>query len=66
MTMDDSKHAQLDLKKVIPERMSILRSLPVEVKQQINGEEAQAFLYGEDLPDGLMEKLEVYMVKEQE
>lgn len=34
-----------------PERMSILRSLPVEIKQQIAGEEAHAFLYDEEVPD---------------
>ena len=45
-----------------PERMAILRSLPVEVKQQISGEEAQAFLYKEELPDSLLEKLKDYLV----
>jgi len=46
-----------------PERMAILRSLPVEVKQQITGEEAQAFLYKEELPDSLLEKLKDYLVE---
>lgn len=49
-----------------PERMAILRSLPIEIKQQITGEEAQAFLYKEDLPDTLMEKLKDYLVPEDE
>jgi len=47
-----------------PERMAILRSLPVEIKQQITGKEAQAFLYKEELPDSLLEKLKDYIVPE--
>jgi len=45
-----------------PERMAILRSLPLEIKQQITGEEAQAFLYKEELPESLLEKLKDYLV----
>jgi len=48
-----------------PERMAILRSLPVEVKQQITGEEAQAFLYKEELPDSLLEKLKDYLAEDE-
>ncbi|NDY43356.1 hypothetical protein G3N55_10955 [Dissulfurirhabdus thermomarina] len=47
-----------------PARMAVLRSLPLEIKQQITGEEAQAFLYGEPLPESLMEKLGPYLVDE--
>lgn len=47
-----------------PERMAILRSLPVEIKQQITGEEAAAFLHKEELPDSLMEKLKDYILPE--
>lgn len=53
--------APLDKNKILPERMAALRSLPVEVKQQLTGEEAQAFLYGEELPAGLAEKLKDYL-----
>jgi hypothetical protein len=49
-----------------PERMAILRALPIEIKEKITGEEAQAFLYKETLPDSLMEKLKDYMVSEDE
>lgn len=45
-----------------PERMAILRSLPIEIKQRITGEEAQAFLYKESLPESLLEKLGDYIV----
>ena len=47
-----------------PERMAVLRALPIEIKQQITGEEAQAFLYKETLPDSLLEKLKDYLVPE--
>lgn len=46
--------------------MAILRSLPIEIKQQITGEEAQAFLYEENLPDSLQEKLKEYLVEDQQ
>lgn len=48
-------------KKPNPERVAILRSLPLEIKSQITGEEAQAFMYDEDLPESLLEKLKDYM-----
>ena len=47
-----------------PERMAVLRTLPIEIKQKITGEEAQAFLYNEELPDSLMDKLKDYLVPE--
>jgi hypothetical protein len=47
-----------------PQRMAVLRSLPLEIKQQITGEEAQAFLYKEPLPDSLVEKLKPYLAEE--
>jgi hypothetical protein len=52
---------ELDKEKIIPERMAALRSLPIEIKQKLTGEEAQAFLYGEELPDDLVEKLKDYI-----
>jgi len=44
-----------------PERVALLRSLPLEIKSQITGEEAQAIMYGEDLPESLLEKLKDYL-----
>ena len=44
-----------------PQRMAVLRSLPLEIKQQITGEEARAFLYNEELPESLLEKLKDYL-----
>ncbi len=51
----------IDKEKIDPERMAILRSLPLEVKETISGEEAQAFLCNEVVPDSLLEKLKDYM-----
>jgi len=55
--------ADLDKGKIDPERMRVLRSLPVEIKEKITGEEARAFLYNEELPESLLEKLEGYLVQ---
>ena len=54
-------HAGPLKKKPDPQRMAILRALPLEIKEQITGEEAQAFLYKEELPDTLLEKLKDYL-----
>ena len=48
-----------------PERMAILRALPLEIKQQITGEEARAFLHNEELPESLLEKLKDYLIDEE-
>jgi hypothetical protein len=48
-------------KKPDPERVALLRALPLEIKSQITGEEAQAFMYGEDPPESLLEKLKDYL-----
>ncbi len=45
-----------------PERVAVLRSLPIEVKEKITGEEAAAFMYDRPLPDSLLEKLKDYIV----
>ncbi len=47
-----------------PQRVAVLRSLPLEVKQQITGEEAEAFMYNRELPDSLLEKLKGYLTEE--
>jgi hypothetical protein len=49
-------------KKPAPQRMAMLRSLPIEIKQQITGEEADALLYDKELPDTLLEKLKDYLM----
>ncbi|BDD88483.1 hypothetical protein [Desulfofustis limnaeus] len=59
--MANSPKPGLDKDRIIPERMAALRSLPVEVKQQLTGEEARAFLYGEPLPEALIDKLKPFL-----
>ena len=58
--MDNGK-AEPRREKPDPQRMAVRLSLPREIKQQITGEEAQAFLYNEDLPESLLEKLKDYL-----
>ena len=53
-------------KKPDPERMAALRALPEEIKKKITGEEADAFLHDEDLPESLLEKLKDYLVPDDE
>jgi len=55
---------ELNKEKIDPERMKVLRSLPLEIKEQLSGEESRAFLYGEELPESLMHKLEGYLIAE--
>ena len=57
----DNGHIGPRKEKPNPQRMAVLRSLPLEIKQQITGEEAQAFLYNEELPESLLEKLKDYL-----
>ncbi len=66
MTEHVKGHAPPRKEKPDPERMAFLRSLPIEVKQKITGEEAQALLYNEELPDSLLEKLKDYLVDDQD
>jgi hypothetical protein len=47
-----------------PQRVAILRSLPLEVKEQLTGEEAEAFMYNRELPESLLEKLKDYLIEE--
>jgi len=49
-------------KKPDPQKIAFLRALPMEVKQQLSGEETKAFMYGEELPESLLEKLKDYLV----
>ena len=51
-------------KKLNPERVAILRSLPLAIKEQLTGEETRAFMYEEELPESLLEKIKEYLVEE--
>ncbi len=56
--------ARLPNEKPDPQRVAVLRSLPLEIKQQITGDEAEAFMYNRELPDSLLEKLKDYLTEE--
>jgi hypothetical protein len=47
-----------------PEKMKVLRSLPLEIKQKLTKEEVDAFLYEEVWPDSLQEKLKDFIEEE--
>ncbi len=55
---------QANAKKPNPERVTILRSLPLDIKEQITGEEAEAFMYDKEIPESLYEKLKDYLVED--
>lgn len=57
-------HTEIPKEKPDPERVAVLRSLPLEVKAKITGEEAAAFMYCKPLPESLLEKLKDYIVLE--
>jgi hypothetical protein len=57
--------AELQKEKPDPQRVKILRSLPLEVKEQITGEEAESFMYNRELPDSLLEKIKDYLVEDE-
>jgi hypothetical protein len=54
--------SELPKEKPDPERVAVLRSLPLAIKEKITGEEAAAFMYNRPLPDSLLEKLKDYIV----
>lgn len=47
-----------------PDRVAFLRNLPLEVKEQITGDEAEAFMFKEDIPESLYEKIKDYLEEE--
>lgn len=56
--------AKLPNEKPDPARVAVLRSLPLAIKEQITGAEAEAFMYNRELPDSLLEKLKDYVTDE--
>ncbi len=51
--------------KPAPERVAFLRSLPIDVKQSLSKEEANAFLYELPWPETLYEKLKDFIEEEE-
>ena len=58
--MPDNKKKQEPL----PGRMEALRSLPAEVLRRLNKQEVKAFLFKDEWPDSMQEKLKEYMVED--
>jgi hypothetical protein len=56
--MDEQK------RKPNPDRVAFLRSLPLEVKQQITGDEAESFMYEEEIPESLYKKIKDFIENE--
>ena len=51
-------------KKADPERVQVLRMLPLEIKESLTKEEADAFLFEDVWPDSLKEKLKDYIFED--
>ena len=49
-------------KKADPERVKVLRMLPLAIKESLTKEEADAFLFEDVWPDSLREKLKDYII----
>ena len=49
-----------------PKRMALLRSLPLEIKETLTGEEAASFINNEPLSESLYEKLKDHLVAVEE
>jgi len=45
-----------------PQRMAILRGLPLQIKQSLTKEEVDSFLHDNEWPESLARKLEDYLV----
>jgi len=54
----------LSKRKPDPQKMQLLRSLPLEIKQSLTKEEVDAFLFEEGWPDSLKDKLKDYIVED--
>ncbi len=50
-----------DSRKPNPERVAFLRSLPLDVKATITGEEAEQFMFSEYIPESLYEKIKQFL-----
>ena len=44
-------------------KVAFLRSLPTEIKATITGTEAEQFMFGDDIPESLYEKIKDFLVE---
>ena len=49
-----------------PEMVEKLRRLPKEIVERLTKEEVRAFLFGDEWPDSLVEKMKDYIIDEDE
>ncbi len=54
----------LSKRKTDPQKMQVLRSLPLEIKQSLTKEEVDAFLFEDVWPNSLKDKLKDYIVED--
>ncbi|MBM9510899.1 hypothetical protein [Desulfogranum marinum] len=47
-----------------PQRVAFLRQLPLHVKETITGDEAHQFMFEEEIPESLYEKIKDYIEEE--
>lgn len=48
------------------QRVTFLRQLPLQVKETITGDEAHQFMFEEEIPESLYEKIKDYIEEEKE
>ena len=53
-----------EARKPDPARVAVLRSLPAEVKETITGEEAERFMFTDEIPESLYEKIRDFLVED--
>ena len=46
-----------------PAKVAFLRSLPTEIKATITGEEADLFMFSDEIPESLYEKMKDFLVE---
>lgn len=49
-----------------PAKVDFLRSLPVDIKASITGEEAEQFMFGDEIPESLYHKIKDYLLESDE
>lgn len=57
------KDKETEESKPDPARMEVLRRLPLEIRQALTKVEVDAFLFQEEWPDSLYEKLKDFIVE---
>jgi len=58
------KNVKKNQKKVDPQRMEALKSLPPNIRESLTQEEKELFLYAEEWPDSLFDKMGEFIIPE--